>query len=117
MSRNCPNKKPRSPTNMVEYHGKEYETMMANITPMKRKKAQEGRDMSVVICYLCGEAGHFRVSCPEKKKKKKNKEKKHKCNVNVLPRRDFQDVTCYRCKNQGHFADKCPERKKVTPAP
>ena len=98
LSRNCPNKKPRSPTNVVEYHGKEYEAMMANLTPMKRKKDQEGRDMSVVFCYFCRETGHFKDSCPEKKKKWKN-------------------VTCFRCKNQGHYANKCPERKNVTPKP
>ena len=88
---------------------------MANITPMKRKKAQEGRDMSVVFCYLCGETGHFRVSCPERKKKKR--EEKYTNQVNVLPGRDIKDVTCYKCKNQGHYANKCPERKNVTPKP
>ena len=72
--------------------------MMANLTPMKRKKDQEGSDMSVVFCYFCGETGHFRVSCPEKKKKKKKREEKYKNHVNVLPRRDIKDVTCYRWK-------------------
>ena len=111
LSRNCPNKKPRSPTNVVEYHGKEYEAMMANITPIKRNKDQGNRDMSMVFCYCCRETGHFTDSCPKKKKKK------HQYHFNDLPKRDISEVTCFKCKNKGHYANICLEKKNVTPKP
>ena len=87
LSRNCPNKKPRSPTNVVEYHGQKYEEMMAKTIPMEEK-----RDMSTVFCYYCRETGHFTDECPEKKK-------------------GLSHIQCYKCKNMGHYISGCPEGK------
>ena len=73
---------------MVEYHGKEYEDMMAKITPMKRKKNY----------------GNNIGSCWEKEK--------FQSSPNHLPKKDVSQVMCFDCKNKGHYASKCIEKKK-----
>ena len=92
LSRNCPNKKLRFSTNVVEYQGKEYEDMMAKITSVEEKN-QDNRDMSKVFCYCCRETGHFTDECPKKRK-------------------DLSRIQCYKCRNLGHYSSNCPERKK-----
>ena len=53
LSRDCPNKKPRPLTNVIEYHGQEYEDMMAKILPMKSKK-----DRGDVTSFHLANGGH-----------------------------------------------------------
>ena len=47
---------------------------------------QRGRS---AVCYQCGEAGHYRTECPQ--------------------RRVASSVTCYRCGEPGHYRNECPQ--------
>ena len=122
LSRNCPNKKPRSSTSVVEYYGQEYEEIMAKVPPMKSKKNQDNvtsfhlgneghsaggelwsefqsnlpkRDISQVICYKCKNKGHYANTCIGKK--------------------DISQVQCFKCKDKGHYAKECPKNKTPNP--
>ena len=103
LSRDCPNKKPRLLTNMFEYHGQEFEDMMAKVLPMKSKK-----NRGDVTCCHCKNKGNFASDCPEKKNQNLS---------NNVPRRDISQVTCFKCRYKGHYANECPENKDNTPNP
>jgi hypothetical protein len=58
LSRNCPRKRERFPTAIVEYGEKEVRELLALERPQKKK------DNSKVMCFNCKELGHYANKCP-----------------------------------------------------
>jgi hypothetical protein len=94
LSRNCPKKRERFPTTVVEYEENEVKDLLALERP-KRKK-----DNSKITCFKCKELGHYADQCPKLH---------HETNMQGCMKRDLSMITCFKCKQKGHYSDKCPE--------
>src|SRR3954465_5779605 len=120
ISSNCPKKRERFPTFVVNYEEHELEALLALEKPKKKKYKEISQvwcnnrkelghyvstcpqkireELNLITCYNCGNQGHYASNCPEKMKNK------------IKPMKDISLVTCFKCGNKGHYADVCPER-------
>jgi hypothetical protein len=98
--RNCPKKRERYPTTVVEYEENEVKDLLALERP-KRKK-----DNSKIMCFKCKELGHYADQCPTRYQE---------VNMRNSMKRDLSMITCFKCKQKGHYSDRCPENG--TPRP
>jgi hypothetical protein len=72
------------------------------------------------VCHVCGEQGHKKQGCPEKK----NNEGDHKQDSKRPARqpwkgnkdfgnkkKDLSNITCYNCQQKGYYAHECTNKK------
>jgi hypothetical protein len=100
LSRNCPKKRERFSTTVVEYEENEVKDLLALERP-KRKK-----DNSKITCFKCKELGHYADQCPKLH---------HEVNMQGCMKRDLSMITCFKCKQKGHYSDTCPEKGAPRP--
>ena len=63
----------------------------------EQKSSQDGC-IKRVLCYKCGEKGHYANKCPTKRES----------------RDGYAKRVCFGCGNEGHYADSCPTKHKKT---
>ena len=70
------------------------------IPPRNEVEQKEGRDGHVkgVVCFRCGEKGHYANRCPTKRGSQD----------------DYAKRMCSVCSKEGHYANGCPTKRKKT---
>ena len=81
---------------------------VATETPSTSLLGKRDRNLSQVQCYNCGQSGHLRRHCKEKKSSTANVS-------NVKPEQATQSKnTCAYCHKKGHQENRCYKKKKDT---
>ena len=100
-SRDCPNKRKRSSSIIVQYDQHDTESLLALERPEKN------RNLSQIICFECKKEGHYLSDCLDGKSRNSDN--------NVCTQRDFCQVTCSECKYKRHWAKMSREETSKLP--
>ena len=90
---------------------------------MEQKKSRDGRDKGVV-CFRCGEKGHYANRCSIKQGSQDGYAKRvcfvcskeghyaNRCSTKRGSHDGFVKRVCFRCGEEGHYANECPTKRK-----
>uniref|UniRef100_A0A0A9CLM4 CCHC-type domain-containing protein n=1 Tax=Arundo donax TaxID=35708 RepID=A0A0A9CLM4_ARUDO len=111
----CPKKKPHGES---ELHDVTCFNFHANRCHKKKKKKPEELGLRDVICFNCGDRGHYSYSCP--KNKLPGELELHdvscfnfdanRCHRKKSGELELRDITCFNCGDKGHYANNCPKK-------